>query len=135
MEIKKLLSKPSTAIVLIVAGPALTVLWISMMQPSEPEISHTALQKTIIYLAVTSIVISFIAHAILSFEKGLIWSGVISEVIYQNIFVIFALNRSNWEEYFMWLPIMMISVAAITLPMLLSAAYGCGVIVKAFRSR
>jgi hypothetical protein len=135
MQIKKILSKPESAALLIVAGPALTLMWIYMLQPPKPEISYTALKKTIIYLAATSVSISFIAHALLSFKKGLIWSGIISEMIYQTIFISFALHRPNWEEYFMWLPIMMTSVAAITLPMLLSAAYGCGVIVNAFRSK
>lgn len=135
MQIKKLLSKPSTAAVLIVAGPLLTIVWVYMLQPPDAEISYAALRTNIIYLAVTSVVISFAAHILLSFKKGLIWSGIISEMIYKTIFVFFALSGPNWTKNFMWLPIMMTSVAALTLPMNLSAGYGCGVIVNAFRSR
>jgi hypothetical protein len=135
MQIKKLLSKPSTATLLIIAGPLLTFFWVYTAPIPESELSHATLRKTIIYLTLTSVMISFVAHTLLSFKKGLIWSGIILEVIYQTIFVFFALSGPNWAKNFMWLPIMMTSVAALTLPMVLSAGYGCGVIVNAFRSK
>jgi hypothetical protein len=135
MKIKEILSKPSIAVLLMIAGPLLTFIWVYTAPIPESELSHTAIRKTVIYLTLTSVIISFVAHAFLSFKKGLIWSGVISEIIYQTIFVTFALKRPNWEEYFMWLPIMMTSIAALTLPMVLSAAYGCGVIINAMRSK
>ena len=135
MQIKVILSKPTTAAFLIISGPLLTLAWVYSLRIPEAEIDRTTLTKTIIYLAVTAVVISFIAHSLLSFKKGLIWSAAISELICQTLFVYFALGGPNWAKNFMWLPIMMISVASLTLPIVLSASYGSGIIVNALRPR
>ena len=136
MHIKEILLKPSVAALLIIACPLLTYFWVYTFRIPESELSHSTLKKIISYLTLTSVIISCIAHILLSFKKGLIWSGAISEVIYQTLFVIYALSDPvHWAENFMWLPLMMISVAALTLPMVLSTAYGCGVIINAMRSK
>lgn len=98
MQIKEILSKPSVAVLLIVAGPLLTFTWFYTAPIPESELSSTTIRKTIIYLTLTSVIISFVAHAFLSFKKGLIWSGAISELIYQTIFVSFALSGPNWNS-------------------------------------
>ena len=136
MKIKEILSRPWAAVLLIVLGPLITLLWVYSLQIPESEISHTALKKTITYIALISVVISFLMHLLLSFIKGLIWSGIISEIICISTFAYFALTDSvHAAKNLMWLPIMSASVAALSLPMSLSIAYGSGVIVNTLRSK
>jgi hypothetical protein len=134
MQIKEILSKPWVAVLLIVLGPIVTLLWVYSLQIPESEISHTALKKTITYIALISVVVSFVMHLLLSFTKGLIWSSIISEIVCIATFAAFALTApENAAKNLMWLPIMSASVAALSLPMAFSIAYGSGVIINTIR--
>lgn len=131
---KRILSNPLTGFLFIIAGPILTLLWIYSFRIPESEISHAVLRKTIIGLALTSVIVSFASHIVLKkFIKGLLFSVILSELVCLFTFAYFALSDPvNRAKNLMWLPIMMLSVAAISLPMALSITYGCSIIVKAY---
>jgi len=124
-------------IILIVVGPLITFLLIVSLQIPENEISPSIVKKSILVLGSITILISLIGHVFVKiFSKGLIVTVTLSEIVYLFVFSFYALSDpANWQENLMWLPIMIISVAAISLPMAISISYGTGSIVKTLRNR
>lgn len=124
-------------IILVFVGPLITFLLVISLQIPENEISHSLIRRATMVLGAITVLISVIGHVFVRFFfKGLIVTVTISEMVYLFVFSFYALSDLvNWQENLMWLPIMMISVAAITLPMAISISYGTGSIVKALRDR
>lgn len=124
-------------IIFIFVGPLITFLLAVSLQVPENEVSHSLIRKTTIVLGAITVLISLIGHVFVRvFFKGLIITVTISEVVYLFVFSFYALSDPvNWQENLMWLPIMMISVIALSLPMALFISYGSGSIIKDLRKR
>lgn len=124
-------------LILMFAGPLVTLLLFTALQIPVNKIDYSLIRRAIIVLSLFTVLISALGHIFVKvFQKGLILTVTASEIVYLGTFAFYALSDPiNWRENLMWLPIMMLSVTAISLPMALSMACGCGIIINTLRNR
>jgi hypothetical protein len=114
--------------ILVLAGPLISLVIIKVLQIPEDEIPYSAIVRMVIILAFITCGISLSVFLVVKiFQKAFIISVSISEILYIIVFIYFALSDPvRLAENFMWLPIMIMSVTAISLPMSTLISYGIG---------
>lgn len=124
-------------LIIVFAGPLVTLLLFTALQIPADKIDYSHIRWAIIGLASFTLLISALGHIFVKkFQNGLILTVTASEIVYLFTFAFYALSDPlNWQENLMWLPIMMLSVIALSLPMAFSISYGCGKIIREIRNR
>ena len=131
---KKTMSKALLSnIVIMLAGPALTIYW---YMSSNGNITTSAVLYMLLFAVVLvfiTTIVAFIVHnkAKTSFAKKVLISIIVSECCYLIITsLIILIFEKHDPESRIWLPVILLILVPYTLPAAISVSYGFGKIVE-----